>query len=77
MESSYGGDHRDVYNKTYLEMKVKIREEQFNRVILKEQREVRVTWTHEEPYPGTDWDNVHGFGSKRLQNHFVDRIEIN
>ena len=38
-------------------------------------KEIRVTWSHEEPYPGTDWDNVHGFGSKRLQNHFVDRIE--
>jgi len=77
-------------------MKVIITEDQFNRVILKEQtygktwedyknekgltpqqngKEIRVTWTHVERYPGTDWDNVHGFGSKRLQNHFVDRIE--
>ena len=57
-------------------MKVVITEEQFNRVILKEQTNTEsVYMRREEPYPNTDWDLVHGaFGSKRLDDDLEERV---
>ena len=57
-------------------MKVILTEEQFNRVILKEQSNENVYITGKQPYPnGTDWDNVHGiFGSKRINDDLEERV---
>ena len=57
-------------------MKIILTEEQFKRVILKEQSKENVYITGKQPYPnGTDWDLVHGiFGSNRLDDDLEERV---
>ena len=57
-------------------MKIILTENQFKRVILKEQSNENVYITGKQPYPnGTDWDLVHGIlGSKRLDDDLEERV---
>ena len=56
-------------------MKIILMEEQFKRILLKEQGKENVYITGKQPYPETDWDLVHGiFGSNRLSDDLVERV---
>ena len=57
-------------------MKIILTENQYKRIILKEQSNENVYITGKQPYPnGTDWDLVHGIlGSKRLDDDLEERI---
>ena len=73
------GDRRDfntiTKNHIFINMKIILTEEQFNRILLKEESNENVYITGKQPYPNTDWDLVHGIlGSKRLQDDLEERV---
>jgi len=69
----WGRSPKRGYDKEWEEFKKEREEEkEFTDSVLG--KEIKIKWTHVEPYPGTDWDSVHAFEKKDNQDDFIDRI---